>query len=281
MAVASPSEAEHSTPARILRELGIDPKKSLGQHFLHDRRIVQRIVDLADVAETDLIIEVGPGLGIMTQELARRAHRVIAVEKDSLLVLGLRARMPANVEIVEADAIEVDYANLSKGRPYKFVANLPYNVANRIVRTVLESGQPPESLTIMVQREVAERMTAHPPDMSLLSLAVQFYGDPRIGFRVGRGAFMPPPTVDSTVVRIDTRDPLLPKSEWAEFFGLARHAFQHRRKQLAGTIANALDFPRDRVRDVLKDIGASPDARPEQLDLNQWIMLYRALKNDR
>ena len=275
-AVAS-SSAE--TPTASWRErlaaLGLTPSKSLGQNFLHDINVVRRIVDVADPQPGDTVLEIGPGLGVMTELLAQRARRVVAVEIDHRLADYLRRTQPANVTIVEADALRVDPAELA-GPDYIVVANLPYSVGNAILRHLQEADPPPRALTIMVQREVAERMAATPPHMSILAVAVQFYGRPRVAFRVGGGAFVPPPSVESSVVRIDSHPPPLPRSEHAAFFRVVVSGFAQRRKQLVNTLG-ALGISRDEAVAALDAAGIATSERAERLSVADWVRLYRRL----
>src|SRR5690606_10746789 len=196
------SERERTEPTfrDLLEEIGVRPSKALGQNFLHDTRIVQRIAEVADLGPDDLVVEVGPGLGILTRELARRAGTVIAVELDTRLADHLRESLELeNVRMVEGDILDLNLAELVGKRPYHVVANLPYSVAAAVIEHVLESDHRPGRMVVMVQREVAERIVARPPEMSVLAVAVQFYAVPRIAFRVGPGAFVPRPRVDSAV----------------------------------------------------------------------------------
>lgn len=264
------------SPGKQLRALGLRPSKALGQHFLHDEGIVARIVAAAELDHTMTVLEIGPGLGVLTRRLALAAGRVVAIEKDRRLADALASYMPCNLEVVPADALEVDPAALA-GPEYVVVANLPYSVGNAILRRLLEADPPPRTLTVMLQREVAERIAAQPPDMSLLAVAVQFYGTPRLLFRVGRGAFTPPPNVESAVIQIVTHAPPLPSDQHRAFFELARAGFGQRRKQLQNALASNLKLPRAELELALLDAGVDPAARAEQLSVAAWVRLHRAL----
>lgn len=259
-----------------MRALGLRPSKALGQHFLHDEGVVARIVAAAELDHTMTALEIGPGLGVMTRRLAQAAGRVVAIEKDRRLADALVPSMPCNVEVVPADALDIDPAALA-GQEYVVVANLPYSVGNAILRRLLEAEPPPRALTLMLQRAVAERIAAQPPDMSLLAVAVQFYGTPRLLFRVGRGAFTPPPNVESAVIRIVTHAPPLPSDQHPAFFGLARAGFGQRRKQLLNALASNLKRPRAEIELALRDAGIEPAARAEQLSVADWVRLHLAL----
>lgn len=263
------------------------PKKSLGQHFLKDRTVSPRIAEAADIQPSDCIIEIGPGEGVLTEELAHRLDpgtgKLVAIELDNNLIPALRARFAAypHVSVIHADVLDVAPGDLSGGRPYKLVANLPYYITSAILRHFLEAAHKPESLTVMVQREVAERMVAHPPDMSLLALSVQFYGRPSVAFRVPPGAFKPPPKVDSAVVHIHIykpgENPLEVSSE-KEFFKVAHAGFGQKRKQLGNTLATGLSLPKEEVISRLLEAGIEPSRRAETLSLEEWAALTRVIK---
>lgn len=274
-AVASPSNDRLPSPGELLRGLGITPSKALGQHFLHDRKIVERIVRESGVGAADLVVEIGPGLGILTRQLARTVQRTIVIEKDSRLAEALRI---LGVEVVEADALDVDYSAFADGEPWHVVSNLPYSVGTAIVQRLQESENPPQTLTLMLQREVVDRMTARPPDMNLLATGVQFHGVPKTLFRVGKGAFVPPPNVESAIVRIETRSqPLLPRDEQPELFRIIRAGFAQPRKQLINNLVHGLGIDRSSASSALVAAGIDPTARPERLDVPDWIALYREL----
>jgi 16S rRNA (adenine1518-N6/adenine1519-N6)-dimethyltransferase len=273
---SSSAEREPGWRAR-LRELGLTPSKALGQNFLHDQGIVRRIAESAAIGPDDTVLEIGPGLGILTEELAARAKRVVAVELDDRLAAYLPGVLPPNVEVVHADALEIDPAALA-GPDYRVVANLPYSVGNAILRRMLEALPPPRTLTVMVQREVAERIAASPPEMSLLAVGVQFYGTPRVLFRIGGGAFIPPPRVESAVLRIETQPPPLPVEEHPSFFHVVQAGFAQRRKQLGNTLSTGLFVERSVVVDALSRAGIAPTERAERLTLADWVRVYQAFR---
>lgn len=259
----------------MLRQLGVSPSKALGQHFLHDRKIVRRIVDESGVTAEDTVLEIGPGLGILTSELNDRVHRVVAVERDTRLAEGLRNAGFERVEVVEADALEVDFARIMAGSDYHVVANLPYSVGTAIIQRLQESTHPPKTMTLMLQREVAERIVARPPDMNLLAVGVQFYGIPKLLFRIGTGAFVPPPKVQSAVIRIITRDDLpIPQREHENFFHVVRSGFAQPRKQLLNNLVHGLGLSRDDVLKILEAAGIEPTVRPERLSVDDWVDIY-------
>ena len=263
----------------ILGEIGLRPSKALGQHFLHDRNIVRRIAAAAELTSDDLVVEIGPGLGSLTRELAVHAGQVVALELDRRLGDYLaHSGLPANVRVVHGDALKADMADLTGGRRYIVVANLPYSVAAAVIEHVLDSAHRPARLVVMVQREVAERIAAQPPAMSVLAVAVQFYGRPKVLFRIGPGAFVPPPKVDSAVLRIDVAPaPPLDEPLRTRFFQLVRAGFAQRRKRLDNALASAFDRPKAEVDAWLQTAGIAPERRAETLAVDEWVALTRVV----
>lgn len=254
-------------------------KKSLGQHFLVDRRVRGRIVEAADLAPDDTVVEVGPGRGFLTRALAERAGRVVAVELDRALVESLEGafRGSENVEIVEGDARTVDIDGLLGSQcEYKVVANLPYYAASRIVRRFLEVQRKPKSLVVMVQREVGLEMTARPGKMGLLSVSTQVYGRARIVASVRPRAFRPPPNVASAVVCIDVREEPSVRFESADcFFGLVKAGFSAPRKQMRNSLRHGLGVCTDEATALLRGAGIAPERRAQTLSVEEWGSLYR------
>ncbi|MEX2599194.1 MAG: 16S rRNA (adenine(1518)-N(6)/adenine(1519)-N(6))-dimethyltransferase RsmA [Dehalococcoidia bacterium] len=257
------------------------PKKSLGQHFLTDRNILGAVADAAEVGPGDTVIEIGPGRGTLTRVLAGRSRQVIALEMDADLIQNLKAEMPANVDVRQADAREASPAEvLGECRPYKLVGNLPYYAALPILRVFLESDCRPQAAAVLVQREVADQMCAKPGDMSLVSLAVQVFGEPRLVRLVRPGAFHPPPKVTSAVVGIRVFDqPAEGIDDTAAFFRLARAGFSAPRKQLRNALANGLSVRGSEAEALLTGAGIDPVRRAETLSVEEWARLYRVWRN--
>ncbi len=260
-------------------------KKSLGQNFLVDSRVVGRILAVADVGADDVVLEIGPGRGALTARLASVARRLVAVELDDGLVASLRDRFASadNVEIVHGDARELAVDSLfGAGERYKLIANLPYYAASRIVRRFLTTDPRPTSLVVMVQREVARNMAAAPGRMGLLSVMVQLYGVPKIAFSVPPRAFRPAPKVTSAVVRIDVLDaPALELDSDEMFFRLVTAGFSAPRKQLHNSLANGLDIPGESARTMLETAGIEARRRPGTLSVQEWGQLYQAWREGR
>lgn len=268
----------------VVRQLGIRPKKGLGQHFLVNRHHLERIAGAADLTSADVVLEVGPGPGTLTAILARLAGHVVAVELDDRLIPYLREKFAAtsHVTVVHGDILDSDPGHLveeilGQASPYKVVANLPYYITSAVLRHLLKSTRPPSLLVVTVQEEVARRMCASPPQMSLLAVSVQFYGRPRLVHRIPRGAFYPVPKVDSAVVRVDVYEqPTVEVPDRKAFFRLVRAGFGQRRKQLRNALAAGLGLSRGQVTTVLKAAGVDPRRRAETLTLQEWACLTRA-----
>jgi 16S rRNA (adenine1518-N6/adenine1519-N6)-dimethyltransferase len=261
----------------LLRRHGLlRANKALGQHLLVDRSALRAVVTAADLRPDDAALEVGAGPGALTVELARRVRRVVAVELDRAILPVLRettAPFP-NVEILERNLLNVAPEEVFGAEPYKLVANLPYYITAATLRHFLEARNPPLLLVVMVQREVAERMVAGAGAMSLLSLSVQFFGQPRIVAQIPASAFYPPPKVDSAIVRVDTRPtPLLPAAERDRFFMLAHAGFGEKRKQLHNSLARRLDVDPERIHRWLSAAQIEPTRRAQALSLEEWLRL--------
>jgi 16S rRNA (adenine1518-N6/adenine1519-N6)-dimethyltransferase len=253
-------------------------KKGLGQNFLVSQGAVRMIMAAAEVGPQDTVVEVGPGLGVLTKELVAAAGKVVAVELDRELAqaLGGELASAANLTILCADAREVIPRKLTGGAPYKLVANLPYYAASPILRHFLESDHPPRRAVVMVQREVAKNMTAQPGQMSLMSVGVQVYGKPRIVGYVPPGAFYPRPKVTSAVVRIDVYPrPAVDLDDRRAFFEVMRAGFSAPRKQLRNALSHGLGVPPEEGEALLAATGVDPRRRAETLTLDEWGALYR------
>lgn len=275
-----------------LRAAGLAPRKSLGQHFLLDESHLARIVAAAELTAQDVVLEVGPGPGPLTERLAAHAAHVIAVEADPHLVDFLRTRLShhTNVHLIHADILHFDPCTLSPllpptptpqlPPPYKTVANLPYYITSAVLRHLLEAACPPELMVVTVQREVAERVVAHPPDMSLLAVSVQLYAQAEIVGRIPAGAFYPPPQVESAILRLHRRPALavpLTPDEVARFFSVVRAGFGQKRKQLRNSLAGGLGQPAAVVGRALAQADIDGRRRAETLTLEEWGRLTQAL----
>ena len=259
---------------KLLRHLDTRAKKGLGQHFLVDRDILKDILDAADLTTNDTVIEVGPGLGILTEELAANAGKVIAIEIDAKLAAALE--QSTGITVVQKDVLQVDPASLlnDPSLSYKVVANLPYYITSLILRHFLENRHKPIRMVVMVQREVAENIVAVPGKMSLLSVSVQLYGKPSIVQYVPAEAFYPKPKVDSAIVRIDVYDhPVVEVESITDFFKIVKAGFGARRKQLHNALAGRLGLSSQVSIELLHKAGIDHERRAQTLTLDEWAAL--------
>lgn len=264
----------------LLHSLGLRPQKGFGQNFLTSDPILEKIVRAADVGPNDIVVEVGPGLGHLTEHLARAAQRVIAVEIDRgfvRLLLDIYATTP-NVKIVEQDILEFDAATHVGALPYKVVANLPYYLTSAVLRHFLESVTPPTLLVVMLQREVAARIMALEGDLNLLAISVKVFGEPRIALRVPAGAFYPQPTVESAVLKIDVFDHPRIASTPEKFFKVVTSGFATQRKQLHNSLAQRLWMPPGEAPDIIEAAGIDPKRRAQTLAIGEWDRLTLELE---
>lgn len=274
-----------SSPAAVralLKERGLSPNKSLGQNFLCDANIIRKIADAAGVSRDDAVLEIGPGLGALTRELCDRAKRVVAVEIDSGLAEVLKDTLSDkdNATVLHEDFLKCDLTELHKalgGGPFRVAANLPYYITTPIIMRLLESGLPVQSMSFLIQKEVAERMAAAPKNKSYgsLSIAVQYHTDVSVVLNVPRGCFLPPPGVDSVVVRLEKRPPKVSVPSEEDFFKITRAAFAMRRKTLVNNLSAGLGISKERAEGLLKAAGLPVTVRGEELSLEQFAEIAR------
>ncbi len=258
------------------------PRKSWGQNFLVDKKILEKITSIASLSEKDTVIEIGAGAGTLTTELSKRAKKIIAIEKDKKLIPILQEvlKKRSNVKIVNKDILSYS-PRFHLGRcKYKIVGNVPYYITSPIIRKFLEEDTPPAELVLTIQREVAERIIAKPPNMNLLAVSVQFYGVPEIVSFVSKNSFFPPPGVESAVMRIVLNYQRKNKKFRERFFKIVKTGFAHPRKQV-GKNLSLLDKTADKdirlssqaVLDRMKELSINPQRRAETLSVEEWINL--------
>jgi|SRR3989344_9273019 len=266
-----------STSIKAIKELlekrHTKPKKGLGQNFLIDKNALANIIQAADIQPQDTVLEIGPGIGILTHALAQKAKEVIAVEKDGAMLEILKETLKdcPNVKILQGDALRYD-AGL---KIYKIVANLPYYITSPIIRKFLEEKNQPTVMALMVQKEVAQRICAKPPRMSILSVSAQFYAEPKIIAYVSKEKFWPAPKVDSAIIKIipHTRQE---KIDANLFFKIIKAGFLHPRKQLANNLSVALKKEREEIQDWLTKNNIAPAQRAETLAMQDWLNLTKS-----
>ena len=268
-----------------LKEHDLIPRKSLGQHFLVDRNILDKVIRTAEVEKGDVVLEVGPGLGEMTLALAQHAKKVIAVEIDSKLAVILKQKVRdfSNVEVVKSDILKMDFSQfLRKERhPIKVVANLPYQITTPLLFRFIESKEAFSTLTLMLQKEVAERMVASPgrKEYGPLSIFIQMFSDVSIRFFIKPSAFFPPPKVESAAVRMSFKEKPVVKLEAEEWFKkVVKGCFGYRRKTLMNALKHSgLPLPQS-IESRMEKIGIDPRRRPETLTIQEFVHLAEALK---
>ena len=272
----------------LLRELHLRARKGLGQHFLVDQSVLQKIISAAELVSNDTVVEVGPGLGILTAELAKRAGKVLAIEVDPELFSFLAAKFSrlTNVILINEDILRFEMSRLlslsSTEQPkhgYKVVANLPYYIASPVIRRFLEAPLKPSLMVVMVQKEVAQSIVASAGKMSLLSVGIQLYGRPKIVAWVPARSFYPPPKVDSAIVRIEVYEHPAVEVEPEGFFQVVRAGFAAPRKQLRNALAQGLSIPAKVAAELLNRAGIAPQRRAETLSLEEWAELYRVFNS--
>jgi 16S rRNA (adenine1518-N6/adenine1519-N6)-dimethyltransferase len=278
--------AKPSSPAALLRQLGLRPRRGLSQSFLTDVGTVKRIAAAAGLTADDTVLEVGPGLGILTHELARQAGKVVAFELDRDLARVLPNLVPANVQIVYGDALKLSPSDYLDG-PYKLVANLPYQITSPFLFRYLGLAPLPQVLVLMIQREVAERVAAPSGQLSYLAVVVQSAARVRIVRIVPPGAFHPRPKVESAVIKLEPlADPLVPPSQRTIFLEVVRAGFGQPRKQLLNSLHQGLkqdklggrEWERSEVQTILAAAGIDSERRPQALALTEWRTLFQAFQ---
>jgi len=275
---------------RLLRHFDLKARKGLGQHFLIDGDVLELVASAAQLTSADIVMEIGPGLGVLTKELAKQAGWVIAIELDSKLAASLKQTLASfnNVTIINEDILGINPAALlqeQKARfpsainsplSYKVVANLPYYITSPVLRHFLEASVKPQTMVVMVQKEVAEAIVAKPGQMSLLTISVQFYGEPRIISYVPAKCFYPAPEVDSAILRIDLYpQPVVAVTDEKSFFELVRAGFTASRKQICNSLAQGLGLPKAQVLSLLGKANIVPQRRAGTLTLNEWAQLWQ------
>lgn len=254
------------------------PKKSLGQHWLHDEASLLAMCKAAQVGPGDTILEIGPGPGALTRLLTERAGKVVAVEFDERLAGELAERVKAdNLEIVQEDILRFDLGRLPAG--YKVAANIPYYLTSNLLRVLSESANPPGLAALLVQKEVAERVTAKPGDMSILSVTAQYFWDVSLGQVVPAELFTPPPKVDSQILIMERlAEPLFPGVDTKTFFRIVKSGFSQRRKTLLNALSAGLNMTKEQVDMMCGEAGIDPGRRAQTLSLEDWHRLYRAYR---
>ncbi len=263
----------------------IHPKKSLGQHWLYDVDVLYDIADTAQINPGDHVLEIGPGLGTLTEVLLSHNAHVIAVEYDTSIFEKLKAEASSmyskdveRLRLINQDILKFDLSSLPKN--YKVVANIPYYLTGNLMRLLCETPNPPISATLLVQKEVAGRLCAQPGKMSLLSVSTQMYFECSLGSIVPAKLFSPPPKVDSQIVHLVRRElPLFNDREAGEVFRVIKAGFSNRRKTLLNSLSGGLAMPKEQVKLLVSSAAIDPAIRPQQLSVDEWIKLSAEFSN--
>ena len=274
---------------QIIKHYDFAFKKNFGQNFLVDERVLDKIISSAEITEDDLVLEVGPGIGTLTQALAKKAKKVVTVEIDQTLIPILEELLADfdNIEIINEDILKVDITNIVEqngGKPIKVVANLPYYITTPIIMNILEKQLPVESITVMIQKEVAYRMQAKPKtkDYGSLSLVTQYYCDPYLVANVPQNCFMPRPNVDSAVIRLKTRQPAVEVNDRELFFHIIKTAFSQRRKTILNCFYNCggWELSKDELTAIINNAGFDEKVRGEALTLEDYAKLTEVFEKE-
>jgi 16S rRNA (adenine1518-N6/adenine1519-N6)-dimethyltransferase len=262
----------------------INPQKKHGQNFLISDKVYSTIIEASGLSKSDLVLEVGPGLGFLTAKLAEKVERVVAIEIDDsifkMLKIATDALDNSNIELIHANVLDFREAIFTGN--YKVVANLPYNITSVFLRKFLSSDKPPTALTLMLQKEVVNRILAVPGSHSLLSLSVQFYSSPELVAFVGKENFWPQPKVDSAILQIelkDKKDLIIAKEEEKLFFRLLKFGFSAKRKKLKNNLAGSLKLQVEDISKVFKSVAIKDSVRAQELSLEEWFKLFAQLRS--
>lgn len=265
---------------KLARDQGFLPLKKLGQNFLVDGRTIKRMVEAADIKKDDVVLEIGPGLGALTEELLKRAKKIVAVEKDPRMVSFLKDNFSGfgNLNIIQADILKLD----AFPKEYKIIGNLPFYLTSPAIRKFLEEVEnKPSFMVFLIQKEVGQRICAEPPEMSILSVSVQIYADPKIVSYVKNRSFWPKPKVDSAMIKITPfAKPNLVKGKMELFFKIVKAGFSQPRKQLANNLSKKLGLSRTETESWLLRNNIDPKRRSETLSVEDWINLSKSSKID-
>ena len=272
--------------AKIIKELllkyGSRPSKGMGQNFLVNKQVLKKIITAADLKKEDTILEIGPGIGTLTMGLADIVKKVVAVEKDRYMCQILKETLKdyKNIEVINNDILKT---NLELPKQYKLVANIPYYLTSPLIRKFLEIKYPPEFMVLMVQKEVAQRICANPPNMSILAVSVQFYAKTKIISYVKKENFWPKPKVDSAIIKItpnstENRSPLANGERFSSsFFRIVKAGFSQPRKQLGNNLSNVLKLDKQQINLWLLKNKIKPTQRAETLSVDDWVKLSEFL----
>ena len=267
---------------KILKKYQIIPSKRLGQNFLIDKFALSKVISASELKPEDIVLEIGPGTGILTMELAKKARKVIAIEKDRLMLLALKETLASfqNIEVIHGDILKLSPLS-SKLKPYKVIANLPFYLTAPVIRKFLEAEIQPELMVFVVQKEVAQRICSKPPKMNLLAVSVQVYAEAKIIAYISKTSFWPQPKVDSAIIKIiplKAAPPLLLRAGlYEQFFKIVRSGFANPRKQIVNNLSRMLKLTKEETSAWLLQNNIKPTMRAEILSVEHWKALAKTI----
>jgi 16S rRNA (adenine1518-N6/adenine1519-N6)-dimethyltransferase len=269
----------------ILENYGLSPNKTYGQHFLMDETILEDMIDTAGVQAGDSVLEIGPGIGNLTERLLQHDAQLLSIEKDpqfTPVLKALKSEYPEQFNYIEeTDALKYDFSERLKGAAYKVVANIPYYITGKIVQVFLHAKHKPQSMTLLMQKEVANNIVAKPGELNLLAISVQLYADAKVMAIVPGFKFYPAPRVDSAVIHIKLSEkPKYDIPDEKHLFRILKACFSGKRKQIHNTLTNNLQLSKERVGEVLQKAGVDVMQRPQQLTIEQWLAISKELEID-
>lgn len=272
------------TLKNLLKHYKLNPNKTYGQNFLMDETILEDMIDEAKVKKGDMVLEVGPGIGNLTERLIQHGAKVLSIEKDPQFLPVLKAlskEHPENFSYEVTDALTFNFSERLREQSYKVIANIPYYITGKIVQLFLRAAHKPESMTLLMQKEVAYNICAKPGDLNLLAISVQLYANPKVVAVVPGHKFHPAPKVDSAVIYIElAKKPKYIIKDETKLFRILRACFSGKRKQLHNTLVNNLQLPKELVAGALQKLKIDPKIRPQQLTIEQWLQLSQELPLD-
>lgn len=266
----------------LARKYGLRPHRPAGQNFLCSQSVIDQIVATAEIEKTDLVLEIGPGFGFITKLLALQAQKVYAVELDKRLARCLKDLQKGykNLAVINNDIFKVRLDELFRNRAYKLVSNLPFNITSLALRNFLSVAPKPKSITLVVQNEIADRITAQPGDLNLLALSIQVYAQVEKIAKISKSNFWPEPAVDSALIKITNISQNISEVENEKaFFSLLKAGFSAKRKQLINSLSAGLGYDKAKISEILKSIHISPDLRAEDISIADWKQLYKILNS--
>jgi len=276
----SPNLSSKMGVKQLIQRHNVYPSIKLGQNFLIDRSVIRKFLKAADLASGDLVLEIGPGIGNLTREIAKKVRKVIAIEKDPKLIRILNEELRIkNVEVIEGDVLKILHSTFHIPRPFKVVANLPFYLTSPVIRQFLERWNVrPSTMTLIVQKEVAQRICSRPPKMNFLAVLVQFYGEPKIISYISKRSFWPQPKVDTAILRI-TQIRTDEKTDSHRFFKIVSAGFSQPRKQLVNNLARKLKLDKKEIAIWLEKNKIQPAQRAETLSIKDWIALTESYQS--